>query len=559
MKHLFTLFICLLISTTVIEAQQANPGNIGVDSLTAWFKATDLDLGEVTAWPSSFTVLPSGPIILSDDEFPYPEASNIGRYSNYNTAVDFIESTALNLKALELSGVIDLLDNNTFDGTGTFIAAYLLPVETECSGCHVVNYREGNSGSVDGIQFRAKLGESTGRLAIGVGNSSNGSRDYVQDFKPDLIAYSGNKGSVGSMTTYQRDAVFTGGVSSATTGDAGIYFGARRVNETQYNGLFDGLIYEVIFYNKDLSPEEYAKVHTYMAVKHGITLDNTGGGIQGNYTATNGAQIWDASDGADYHHEIVGIANEIEEGLSQKQSHTYGDSTRIYIDNLAQTNSDNLGTFNDDISYVLIGHNTDLLCTTESSLLEIPTDTTIYGRIAREWKVSNTNFQQGFSLDIRLAECADPLSVVENEIRFLVDDDGDFSNAEIYNSSDDLEINYEDGIVSINNISNSLIPNNETRYVTIALAKTISSTFDFSDEQSNLNIYPNPAQNIISFAVSSNKDSKIEIYDVLGNLMNFCSTCINIHLNKSRIDISQLPAGMYILKNGGKTGIFTKQ
>ena len=99
------------------------------------------------------------------------------------------------------------------------------------------------------------------------------------------------------------------------------------------------------------------KIHSYLAVKYGITLENTGGGTQGDYLATTGTTIWDASVNSSYHNDVIGIGRDDNQALLQKQSHSFYDIERLYIDFLQPTNVSNSGIINSDTSYVMMGNN----------------------------------------------------------------------------------------------------------------------------------------------------------------------------------------------------------
>jgi hypothetical protein len=152
---------------------------------------------------------------------------------------------------------------------------------------------------------------------------------------------------------------------------------------------------------------------------------------------------------------------------------------RIYLGTLSNTNQLNGSSFALDRSFVLIGSNKLKLCTTAAAMAEIPSglaSCVITSRLAREWKVTKTNMAQNFNLDIKLNACAAPGSVNIADLRFLVDDDGNFGNGgtQCYYNGDGtgIVISYSNPVITISNISNTHIANNTTRYVTIASINT---------------------------------------------------------------------------------------
>ncbi len=104
-----------------------------------------------------------------------------------------------------------------------------------------------------------------------------------------------------------------------------------------------------------------------------------------------------------------------------------------------------------------MGHNNASLNSTGS--IEYPPGQGIYSRIDREWKITNTNFNGTFSIDVKL----NTAPITASDLRILVDTDGNFTNAIMYNPS----ISFSGGIVTISGVSTSEIPLNSTRYFTL--------------------------------------------------------------------------------------------
>jgi len=235
---------------------------------------------------------------------------------------------------------------------------------------------------------------------------------------------------------------------------------------------------EVIQYNKKLSTIEQRKVESYLAIKYSITLDKTGGGASGDYIAPDGSILWDASQSSLYHNDIIGIGREDIEGLLQKQSKTNDDTTIIYIGSLSSSSSLNTSVIASDVSYIIIGNNKGELNSSPSANIEIPPSCGINSRIEREWKVTRTLIAKKFNLDLKLNAAANPGSVNVNHLRLLIDDDGDFSNGgtSCYSNGDGsgVVISYSNPTIKIANISNVMVPNNSSSYLTIASTNSSS-------------------------------------------------------------------------------------
>lgn len=461
------LLLASLLACLPLSAQ--NPGNVGLTNLTGWFLPDNLPLGNVTAWTTTYSTL--GNFTVSDNAAPYPVATNTppNNVSNYNTTLDFTSTNSLtNLRALENTGAFNLMQNNGGNNQGSFFCAYYQPNSNPNN--HLLLYNN----SPHAIQFR--LLNATGRIAIGLSptNSTNASRDWAEDFVPTIISYTGSRQTTTSMLALERGVPFNTAVASQSSGPQGIYMGVQPGNG---NSPYKGYIHEYIFYDRTLTNLEVMKVNTYLAIKYGVTLDRTGGGTYGDYVATNGALIWDASANPAYHNNVIGIGRDDSEGLYQRQSHSFDDAYRIYISNLSPTNVANTGTFSDDTSYVVFGHRLGANCGSGTSNNESPAN--VQSRIAKEWRATKTNFSDIFNWDLKIDTCningyqngpIDP-----NNFVLLVDNDGDFQDATTFSSLDGLTFSFSNSYLTVAGISNVHFPNNTSQYFTVGYNTVLPS------------------------------------------------------------------------------------
>ena len=143
---------------------------------------------------------------------------------------------------------------------------------------------------------------------------------------------------------------------SFTVGTAGIKYGQNgqtgTVNNTFAAGNADhangavlgsqpevrnGLIGEVVAYERDLTEAEKIRVRSYLAIKYGLTLPH-------NYIASNGSTVfWDQTTNAGYNNNIAGIAHDAGSLQNQKQSRSVNDGKQVLIatTGLADANSAN--------------------------------------------------------------------------------------------------------------------------------------------------------------------------------------------------------------------------
>lgn len=245
------------------------------------------------------------------------------------------------------------------------------------------------------------------------------------------------------------------------------FFGGQRdqVDPNSFAGHprdWKGPAAELIGYTSTITATERQKIHSYLAIKYGITLSE-------NYLSTSGSTIFTTA--ASYNNNIIGIGRDDAEALYQKQSHANDDSVRVYINTLAATNSANAGTFSSDISYATMGANTGLLKATTASNAEVPAGCSLYSRLEREWKITRTNCADNINLNVKLASNGSPGSVTVSHLRLLVDDDGNFANGgtTCYYNGDGTGITftYSNPLITVTGISTTHFANNGTSYFTI--------------------------------------------------------------------------------------------
>ena len=257
------------------------------------------------------------------------------------------------------------------------------------------------------------------------------------------------------------------GGAGATTGY--LYLGCNDITDFAYYSNVD--IAEEMTFNKTLGTSELLMVESYMAVKYGITLGTSA--APSDYMSSNAGLIWYGQSA--YQNNVIGIGRDDLSTLYQKQSHNADDTVRIYLSTLQTTNAANAGTFALDRSFVLAGANTGKMCATAASIGEMPTgltSCTLYSRLEREWKVTRTNMAQNYNMDFKLGSCGAPGSVNVSDLRLLVDDDGNFANGgtQCYYNGDGtgLVFTYSNPTITVSNISTTHIPNNATKFITIA-------------------------------------------------------------------------------------------
>ncbi len=183
----------------------------------------------------------------------------------------------------------------------------------------------------------------------------------------------------------------------------------------------------MVVFNRTLSATELRQVHSYLALKYGITM-------AGDYLTTDGTtSYWTSANNTGYLNNITGIGRDDNTSLYQKQSRSVNTAANanmivMGVGSIEATNKDNTGVFENDLSYLVWGDN----ALTGTKNTEYPTSLDPGGcskitRLQREWKVQETGDAGDVQLQLYLAGQV-ATSTSKSDIRLLIDDDGDFGN-----------------------------------------------------------------------------------------------------------------------------------
>ena len=153
-----------------------------------------------------------------------------------------------------------------------------------------------------------------------------------------------------NQTTY-RDGEGAGAVGHTCNISAEEYYLGSRYTNGAPSFFMAGEFAEVITYNQTLSATDQNKVESYLAIKYGITLSNAGGGTAGDYTASDGTTIWDASANPTYHNDVTGIGLDNDSDLDQQKSMSSNSDGMVIIDKGGA-----LGT---NMDFILWGNNNE--------------------------------------------------------------------------------------------------------------------------------------------------------------------------------------------------------
>jgi Concanavalin A-like lectin/glucanases superfamily/Bacterial Ig-like domain len=230
-----------------------------------------------------------------------------------------------------------------------------------------------------------------------------------------------------SASLIKNGKIVTNGTTSMLTNIVrnNNYIGRSNWNDAMYGGT----IAEVIIYNRDITAVERNKIETYLALKYGITLDQS---TATNYTLSNNGSIaWNGTTAGTYKNDIAGIGRDDATTLNQKKSQSINNPGDIIVEFTGATllNLRTLTWANDWTA-------TGAWINTEN-----PPG---YKRISREWK-----FQEALG-DIWSTKISYPASSIPTwstgSIYLFVDIDGNFSTGSNVVTGSLVGANYEFGI-----------------------------------------------------------------------------------------------------------------
>jgi hypothetical protein len=227
----------------------------------------------------------------------------------------------------------------------------------------------------------------------------------------------------------------------------------------------DAQVYELIIYNSVLSNAEINVIESYLRSKYRL-------GNQETYISSTSSTVFDVST---YANDIIGVGKECY--FNQKQSRAQDDSCKIFISTLAATNAANTGTITNSPSYFMIGHDAAKLKESTAANLDIPPANTnghtVTSRIAREWKVTNTNFDNDVTIKFIIENQSAVTSL--NHLCLLVDDDGDFTSGCTVYGQGESGVTFSFGSIDVL-VPAAIIPKGTTKFIALA-SKNAASKF----------------------------------------------------------------------------------
>ena len=177
-------------------------------------------------------------------------------------------------------------------------------------------------------------GKDTGEDLLFSSSDRQSATDFRESSVRVLTYLKSNRPGTGLWGENSVSNLFVGGTYSASNPQFSTSYDATAFG----NNRFDGYSPEVIIYGRYLTPAERRKVESYLAVKYGITLNNS-------YLDSEGNLIWDKDENQGYHHRVTAIGSDAASALHQPLSTTSYEEGPVYATMKAND------TFHDGNSY----------------------------------------------------------------------------------------------------------------------------------------------------------------------------------------------------------------
>jgi len=312
----------------------------------------------------------------------------------------------------------------------------------------------------------------------------------------------------------------------------------------------DQNLYEMIFFPKKAKMMDLNKIHSYLAIKYGISLE------KGKYYGSDGKVIWDPEKHPAYKYRPTGLGRDDGNELYQKQSSNQADPfLAIGMNDIKRTNSEN-PTVIDNNNFVMWSDDDKAISLKPQSDLDV---------LERNWEISfignkipKTDYQ------VRIVkETVNPRSLPLSYWMLLKKDNGDikkisgvengnfvvFNKVEFLDAFDTVDkTSFTFAVSPVKDIKPGT-PNQDPR------SGTLYNEKDLSLDLTKIALYPNPVKKDQNFTVvfPPMENLIISIYDSGGRLVALDKVSSN-----ARSYVNHLPIQSSYLVNLTRDGKIIK-
>jgi hypothetical protein len=426
MKRLTCL---LLLCLTLSFAFAQSPGNVTAN-LQWWFKANDgtevtVDSAQVNTWLNRGAFKTKSLMRMQKSSKGYPMFMQ--NKWNSNAVVQFSEDSIGGFQTFP-SDFTNMLPT---EGNCTFVVVFQsAQVKGNVLGLHYYSpYFFGTESEATTVDFefgfangtvvmkcdsvdrwsagsKAQYADQVGHIAMGSKQlgpveSSNCTLNLLIDGFPDLNTKTLPSSSLLNSANYQEEDYYHGFT-------VGVQIN-HLLDHLTPKTAFDGSIAEIIVYDRVLSAVEMRAVNSYLAIKYGITLNQT---ISSNYVSASGNIVWDAASFGVFNKDIAGIGIDPASGLTQLQSQSINPGAMVTMKQASSLDANDFLLWSDN-------------GLSPSAITYKDIAAPIEARLARVWQIQQTG--EVGTVTVQLDLSAVPGNINVEDLRLLLDDDGVFN------------------------------------------------------------------------------------------------------------------------------------
>ena len=367
------------------------PGGV-VQGLSHWYRA---DIGvintgnntDATSWTDQFQGIVSGK--LGNNALPEYKTGS-ATYFNFNPGINFTS----NYQSLG-NITVQTLTNRCFD-------IYTL-TQQGLSGGRIFNV---------GINNRFLTGEnwdSPGLNASGTIDRRDSARNIISSASVITPYFFANTPSI--MYNHFTDTSVNRGLNGAAPGTpfvtshAGLMYGGHMFGQNGGTatggddvGLMGSIGELIVFGDDTITAQQRNRVDAYLAMKYGVTLDNSV-----SYLSSNSTTVWDKTANAAYYHNVIGIARDDMSALNQQISTSQTTPATDIVTIGTDANSTGVNgshtAVSADQSFFMVGNDQGSITANASFTYK----SLSFSRMQRVWKAQYTNYAQAAYITVPTA------------------------------------------------------------------------------------------------------------------------------------------------------------
>ena len=345
---------------------------------------------------------------------------------NFNPTLQFTEGSSQDLE-IGSGGIL---------GNGTLYDNIWIYAVSESNSATNASFIFSNAVTGGGVEFQApttgsllSLNNATGTaLTTGWGGTANVFNLW------NAGSSSGTTTPSGANKTLYRDGLqlatnATGNGVQFTSNNSSSFIGS---DDTGAN-FFDGQIAEVMVFNTAPTAIEQQRIQSYLAIKYGITLNQTDNDAtidEGDYVIEGSPDVivWNESDNSAFHNDVAGIGRDDGKFLNQKQSRSINTTSVVTIGlgAVAANNASNSNTISGDGSFLMWGHNGVTVNNVNTSSVALLCENEL--QLDREWKIVETGAIGSVEIAAVQSTIDAALTTPSSEVIVLkIADDADFT------------------------------------------------------------------------------------------------------------------------------------